>query len=201
VTDRQFLWGLSNGVGVFAIAGAFWLGLGIAFAATQIGSLACTLGSAVQVGIGGALFWAAVRLRRKSGFRRSELRQVRERSPETRRIITVLRWTTAGQTALIGFAVWVCIRSGAEQQIWSAIALVVSLHLIPLARVFHVRAYYATGVAGGIVSTVTIAGLTRPHVITPLAIGMATVMWLSAVYLLWNADRIAKRAIKEPWAV
>jgi hypothetical protein len=28
MTDRQFLWGLSSGVTVFAIAGAFWFGLG-----------------------------------------------------------------------------------------------------------------------------------------------------------------------------
>jgi hypothetical protein len=75
VNERQFLWGLSNGVTVFAIAGAFWLGLGIGIDAIKIGGLACALFTVLQVGICAALLWAAVRLRRRSGFRGSELRQ------------------------------------------------------------------------------------------------------------------------------
>jgi hypothetical protein len=51
VTDRQFLWGLSNGVTVFAIAGAFWLGLGIGTVATNVGWLVCALSTAVQAGV------------------------------------------------------------------------------------------------------------------------------------------------------
>jgi hypothetical protein len=34
-----------------------------------------------------------------------------------------------------------------------------------------------------------------------LCCGMGAVMWLSAVYLVWRADRIAAAAIREPWAV
>ena len=202
MNERQFLWGLSNGVTVFAIAGAFWLGLGIGIAATKVGWLVCALSTALQVGICAALLWAAVRLRRKSGFRGSELRQGGgRRSPETQHILARLRWTMAGQTALIGFAVWVCVRADSEQLIWPAIALVVSLHLIPLAKIFHVRAYYATAAAGSIVSIITITGLTGPYAVAFLAAGMATVMWVSAVYLLWNADTIAARALGERWAV
>jgi membrane protein implicated in regulation of membrane protease activity len=75
VNEGQFFWGLSNGVIVCAIAGAFWLGLGIGTVATEVGWLVCALSTVLQVGVCAALLWAAVRLRRKSGFRASELRQ------------------------------------------------------------------------------------------------------------------------------
>jgi hypothetical protein len=202
VNDRQFLWGLSNGVTVFAIAGAFWLGLGIGTVATDVGWLVCALSTAVQVGVCAALLWAAVRLRRRSGFLASELRQGNGRgTPETQHILTGLRWTIAAQTAVVGLAVWACVRAAAEPLIWPAIALVVSLHLLPLARIFHVRAYYATAAAGSAVSLVAFAMETHPYGVVFLAGAMATVMWLSAWYLLVNADKIAARATGERWAV
>jgi hypothetical protein len=201
MSERQFLWGLSNGVMVFAITGAFWLGLWIGTAAPRIGGLVCAVSTVLQVGICAALLWAAVRLRRKSGFRRSELRQAEgRRSPETQHILAGLRWTIAGQTALIAFAVWACVRAGSEQLIWPAIALVVSLHLIPLAKIFHVRAYYGTAAAGSVVSIMSITGLAGAYAVESLAAGMATVMWISALYLLWKADAIAASAVGERWA-
>jgi len=51
MSERQFLWGLSNGVMVFAIAGAFWLGLWIGTAAPRIGGLVCAVSTVLQVGI------------------------------------------------------------------------------------------------------------------------------------------------------
>ena len=204
MNEGQFFWGLSNGVIVFAIAGAFWLGLGIGTVATEVGWLVCALSTVLQVGVCAALLWAAVRLRRKSGFRASELRQSDgHRKPETRRIVTGIRWTMAGQTALIGLAVWACVRAEAEQLIWPAIALVVSLHLVPLARIFHVRAYYATAAAGSITSllVLVLARGTGSYAVVSLAGGMAIVMWVSAVYLLRKADRIAARAVGERWGV
>ena len=84
MNDRQFLWGLSNGVIVFAIAGMFWLGLGIGSVATKVGWQICAVSTALQVGVCAVLLWAAVRLRRKSGFHASELRQRDgRRKPET----------------------------------------------------------------------------------------------------------------------
>jgi hypothetical protein len=202
VNDRQFLWGLSNGVMVFAIGGAFWLGLGIGLTAPKVGWLVSALGTALQVGICAGLLWGAVRLRRRSGFRSSELRQEGGgRAAETRHIMAGLRWTVAGQTVLIALAVGVCLRADREPLIWPAIALVVSLHLIPLAKVFHVRAYYATAVAGSGVSIVAITALTGLPAVAFLAVGMATVMWGSAVYLVRNADTITARALGERWAV
>jgi ABC-type nickel/cobalt efflux system permease component RcnA len=31
--------------------------------------------------------------------------------------------------------------------------------------------------------------------------GLAAVMWLSATYLVWNADKITTGAVREPWTV
>ena len=200
MNERQFLWGLSNGVMVFAIAGAFWLGLWIGTAAPRIGWLACGELTILQVGICAALLVAAVRLRRRSGFRGSELRQAEgRRSPETQHVMAVFCWAVVGQTALIGIAVWACVRTGSAQLIWPAIALVVSLHLIPLAKIFHVRTYYGTAAAGSIVSIITFTGWAGTYALAFLTFGMATVMWVSAIYLFWNADAIAASAVGERW--
>jgi hypothetical protein len=200
--ERQFLGGLSGGVSVFAIAGAFWFGLGISAVPTNAAWQIFALLTAFQVGGCAALLWAAVRLRRKSRFTASDPGQVDERQKaETRHIMTGFRWTVAGQAVLIGSAVLWCVLAHAEPQIWPSIGLVVSLHLIPLARIFHVRAYYLTAGAGSIVSLIAFTGLTDPYRLACLCAGMAVVMWVSAVYLLSNADRITNRAMREPWAV
>ncbi len=203
MNDRQFLWGLSNGVTVFALAGAFWLGLGIGTMASKVGCgwLVCAPLTVLQVGVCAGLLWAGFRLRRRSGFRRSELRQGDgRRTPEAQRILVGFGWTVAGQTGLIGLAVWACVQAGAEQMIWPAIALVVSLHFVPLARLFHVRAYYVTAAAGSSVALVGLAMGTHRYAVPSLAGAMAIVMWVSAVYLLGNADKIAARGVGERWA-
>jgi hypothetical protein len=201
MTDRQILWGLSNGVTVFALSGAFWVGLGIGMAA-QVHWSVVTLGTVVQFAGCASLIWAAMRLRRKSGFRRADLRALAGRDQaETRHIKAALLWTMLAQTLLIGAAVWACVQAHAESRIWPSIALAVSLHLVPLARIFHVRAYYGTAVIGTIVA---VAGLVAPsgtYSVPALGAAMATVMWLSAVYLLAQAECLAKRAKHEKWAI
>jgi hypothetical protein len=202
VNDRQFLWGLSNGVMALAVAGAFWVGLGIAMVATRVHWSVCALSTLLQAGGCVALLWAAVRLKRKSGFRASELR--RSGGPndrETRHIVTGLAWTVAAQSVLIGVVVFACVRAHAEQIIWPSIGLVVSLHLIPLAKIFHVRAYYGTAIAGSLASLATFARGSDPYAVAYLGGGMAAAMWVSAVYLLSNAGRITQRSVAEPWAV
>jgi len=202
MTNRQFLWGLANGVMVLAIAGAFWLGLGIGMFASQIGGLACAALTAFQVAGCGVLLWGAIRLRRRAGFHRSELRLGDGRARlETRHVVAVIRWTTGLQALATAGAVWWCVRAHADRFIWPSIGMIVSLHLIPLARVFHVRAYYVTAVAGTAVSLVAVAFLPRAYALLGLATGMAAVMWISAAYLLTNAAGVAERALRDEWAV
>jgi hypothetical protein len=202
VNERQFLWGLSNGVTALAVAGAFWIGLGIGMVAPRVHWLVSALSMVVQVGGCASLLWAAVRLRRKSDFRRSQLRQSNGRNGmEARHIVAGFAWTVVVQTVLIGSAVFLCVRAHAEQMIWPSIGLVVSLHLIPLGKIFHVRAYYGTAVIGSLVSLATFAMGRDLYAVVYLGGGMAAAMWVSAVYLLSNASRITGRALREPWTV
>lgn len=89
MNSRIFLWGLSNGVMMLSIAGTFWLGLGIAMAAARVHWLVSALSTGIQVGGCAALLWAAVRLRRRSGFKRSELRQSNGRATAEARHILI----------------------------------------------------------------------------------------------------------------
>jgi hypothetical protein len=202
MTDRQYLWGLSGGAMVLAIAGTFWFGLGLSRMLTpQTDWRVWTLVTLLQVGACAALLVAAFRLRRRSGFSRAEFRRPDEpQRAENRRIRMWFGWATAGEGLLVALGVWWFVHTNAVERIWPWIGLVVSLHLIPLARVFRVRAYYAAGIAGSLISLVAFVELARPHALAYMSGGMAIVMWLSAAYVLSNADRITSRAMREPWA-
>ena len=85
--------------------------------------------------------------------------------------------------------------------IWPSIGLLVSLHFVPLGKIFHVRVYYGTGGAGSLLSLATFASGMGPNAVPFLAAGMAVVMWGTAIWLLCNTGRIADRALREPWSV
>jgi hypothetical protein len=199
---RQFLWGLGNGVMMLAIAGAFWLGLGISVLAPSMSSLMLGLSTAVQLAGLLVLLWAAIALRRRSGFHRSELRDANGRlTPEARHIMGVFIWTTSGQAGLIFVSVWACVSFRVEGLIWPLIALAVSLHFIPLARIFHVRAYYVTGAFGSLVALAALAvGRGDATAAAWFGPALAVVMWGTAVYVRRNADDLAARGARESWA-
>ena len=202
VNRRLFLWGLANGATMLALAGAFWIGLGVGMVAPRSHWVVSALGTAVQLSGVVWLILAARRLRHRSGFRRSELRQLDGiAQAQKQHIIKCMAWTTLGQALLIGLLVWTCVRVHAEQLVWSSIGAVVSLHLLPLGRLFHVRAYYATGISGVVVSGAGLAASGSPYGVASLGVCMATVMWVSAGYILAAADRIADQSCAESWAV
>jgi hypothetical protein len=201
MNTRQFLWGLGNGVMMLAIAGAFWLGLGIAAAAPSMGGLLLGFSTAVQIAGLVLLFWAAIRLRRRSGFHRSELCDASGRlTPEARHIMGVFIWTTSGQAGLIFVSVWACVSFRVEGLIWPLIALAVSLHFMPLARIFHVRAYYVTGALGSLVALAALAvGRGDATAAAWFGPALAVVMWGTAAYVLRHADGLAARGAGEQW--
>ena len=186
---------------MLALGGAFWIGLGVGMAGQQGYWAASTIGMVVQIGGAVWLIWAAVRLRRRSGFQRAELRRLEGVAADQKRhILRWMQWTVLAQTLLGGLLVWLCVRAQAEHLIWAAIGTVVSLHFAPLGKIFHVRTYYVTAIAGTIVSVVGLAVSGAPWGVTLLGLGMAAVMWASACYVLLHADRIADRACTEEWA-
>jgi hypothetical protein len=120
---------------------------------------------------------------------------------EMRRMIAGFLWTTLGELSLIGMGVWWSLRANRQELMWPWMGLIVSLHFIPLARLLHVRVYYVTALVGIIISLVAFIGLRIPHNLAYLGGSMAAIMWLSAAYLVRNADDIASKAVREPWAV
>jgi hypothetical protein len=188
----QFLWGLSTGVTVLGIAGAFWLGLGLGPAARAIGLVPWLTVLAAMLGGVAAFLVSASRLRRRSGFRASNLQR---KNPQTQRIIIGF-WTVGLiEAMLVGTAILLCLHFKREDLMWPAIGVAVSLHFAPLARLFKVSEYYVTGAVGTLVSIMALVAPLGPSRLVWLGAGMSAIMWISAMYLVHSADAIATRSL------
>jgi hypothetical protein len=189
MTGRQFLWGLSNGVTMLAIAGAFWLGLGIGMVAGRVHWWVPAVTTPIQAGGFITLVYLAFNLRKKSGFHASELQRLAGADAlETKHIMTRFWQTVVAQALLISLSVW------------PAIGLVVSLHFIPLARIFHVRIYSFTGLAGSLISLGEGLMSKDTNTVFYFGVGMAAAMWIPAFHILIKAPQITECALKEKWA-
>ncbi|MEO8482586.1 MAG: hypothetical protein ABI634_10280, partial [Acidobacteriota bacterium] len=106
-----------------------------------------------------------------------------------------LRWSALAQSLFVVLAVYLCLRNDRRDLVWPAIGLVVGLHFLPLGRVFRVPAYYATGSAAAAVSLAALTGTLGSSFLAVFAAGMGTAMWVTVIYLLRNADRVAAAGI------
>jgi len=188
---RQFMWGLSNGVLVLTVAGGFWLGI--------IGSIVRRpeiLGPAGVIGLA-LLLWGFVRLRRKSaGFSLAEMKNgTEEQRSSLRRIRRGFRWAILIETVLCSVAVGSVEYLDRLDLLWPALGIAVSLHFLPLGRLFRVSRYYFTGIAGTVVCLVAMVAFHDPANGLFAAAGMCLNMWGTAAWLLATSDRIAARAI------
>jgi|SRR5215469_11612562 len=153
MTTSLFLWRLSGGITFLAMAGLFWLGWGLGQAALKAGWVAWCAFLVVWITSGATILWAAIQLRRRSGFKYSHLRQGDARlQAETWRMLRAWVWITMAQTVAVGAGVLWCVRTKRFDLVGPVIGLVVSLHFAPLGRVFHVRLYYVTALVGSVVS-------------------------------------------------
>jgi hypothetical protein len=196
---RQFRWGLSGGASALAIAGFFWYGISLGIITTKLGWLIWGLSTGLQAGITASILWAAVRLRRRSGFTPGVVAPSERQRRTTRRILRVFGWIVFVQAILIGSAIWWCLRSGRSNMIWPWMGLIVSIHFAPLARLFRVRAYYVTALAGTMISLWGFIGLSEVRQLAWFGGAMAAVMWLSGWYVIRNADQITERGLTEEW--
>ena len=202
MTDRQFFWGLSNGIIVLAIAGTFWLGMAIGPHFGEVGWGMAAAFTLVLYGPCAWIIWLAIRLRLRFGFKRSELKQGDERQrAETHRIMVGFIRIVIAQTVFIALAVPLCLRLDHEELLGPWIGLIVSFHFIPLGRIFHVRTYYVVGIIGSAISLVAFSALFGVGRLMFLGGTMCVLLWLSAAYILWRADRIGAKAIHEGWRV
>jgi len=186
---------------ILGMAGMFWLGWGLGQTALKAGSVAWCAFLAVWIASGAAIVWAAIRLRRRSGFKYSDLRQGDARQQaETRKMLRAWVWITLAETVAVGLGVLGCVQTKRLDLIGPVIGLVVSLHFAPLGRIFHVRVYYVTALVGSGVSLAAFILPTGSHPHELFCSAMALVMWVSAVYVIRNANRIAQKATQEAWA-
>jgi hypothetical protein len=195
MTKAQFLWGLSSGVLVCGLAGAFWAGMGLGPGAYAAGVVPWLLVLTTMFGGAAASVRSARSLRRRSGFRASDLRRT---DPQTRRMIIGLRIVGLIELALVGAAVLLCLYFERRELIWPAIGVAVSLHFAPLGQLFGVSAYYATAAAGTVVSVTALAAPLGPSRLAWLGAGMSAIMWTTTLYLVYSADTIAERSLASP---
>ena len=190
---RQFMWGLSNGVLILTVAGGFWLGI--------IGSIVHRAEILGPVGISGIvlLLWGFVCLRRKSaGFSLAEMKNgTEEQRSSLRQIRQGFRWVMLIETVLCSVAVGSVEYFHRLDLIWPVLGIAVSLHFLPLGRLFRVKRYYFTGLAGMVVCLVAMVAFNAPANAVVAAAGMCLNMWGTAAWLLARSDQIAVRAIAE----
>jgi hypothetical protein len=108
---------------------------------------------------------------------------------------------TRSQGVLVALGVLLCFCLGHEDLVAPWIALIVSLHFIPLGRIFHVQAYKFVGIVGCAISIAAFSPAFGVDRLIFLGGAMGLLLWLSAVYLVRRADRIGAKAVSEPWNV
>jgi hypothetical protein len=195
---RIFLWGLSNGIIALTVAALFWLGLALGPSADKVEWFVDALVMLLVYGSCGVCIWGAIRIRLRSGFQRADLKPSDpDQRAENRKIVLGFIKVVVVQAVLVVLTVVWCLQSASQEVMWSLIALIISLHFIPLGRIFQVRPYYFVGAIGGVLSLASFAPFIAPYRVMYLGVGMGIVMLGSAAFLLWKADEIALRASGE----
>jgi hypothetical protein len=195
MTERQGLWGLSNGAFALALSGFVWvsLGLGVGFfpaVATRGLSYVFPPLAIVNLVLFVVLVLAGVRLRRRAGgFRFAD---TPHHDQETRSIAQRFQWVLLAETVFIASAGFLAFEFQRGDLAWSWIAVVIGVHFLPLAWVFRVRIYYVTGIASIVVALLAIAVFDEPPRTLVLGYGMGVVAWCTCAYLVWNAEGIAR---------
>jgi hypothetical protein len=188
----QFVWGLSNGVNVLSIGGAFWMAL----AAWTLGASVLLVAAVPILLLSGILIWRGRILRRRApGFSRASVRAAPKGS-SIRRIGVTFQIVGTAQTFGIGLLVLLCWILHRTDLIWPLIGLVVSLHFLPLAWLFSVRPYYMLGVFGtgiAVTSLVTFSGGAKT---VAVGLGLGLLMSGCALYLVANAAALADAALR-----
>lgn len=192
MSREQFIWGLSNGVTVLAVSAAFWLGL----AAWTSGPGILLIAAAPILPFSGLLAWRAQRLRRLApGFSRANLRSAPKGS-SIRRIGLAFNLVGTAQTLSVGLVGFICWKLNRFDLLWPLIGLVISLHFLPLGRIFNVRPYYVLGVLGSAVALISILGFSGGARTVAAGLGLGLLIGGCAAFLVANAAAIADTALQ-----
>ena len=171
---------------------ASWMGL----AAWTLGAGVLLVATPAILLLSGLLIWRGILLRRQApGFFRASLREAPKGS-SVRRISLGFQAVSATQTVsiwLVGFTCWYLHRS---DLIWPLIGLVVSLHFLPLGRLFSVRPYYVLGILGTAVVLTSLLGFNGSSRSVAVGIGLGLVTTGCAVYLVAFAPTLGDAALQ-----
>ena len=195
---RIFLWGLSNGISALSVAGLFWLGLALGPYADRVDWYVDALVMLLVYGSCAACIWGAVLIRRRSGFKREDLKSSNsDLRTGNRKTVIAFLGVVVIQALLVGSAVIVCNHYDKPDLIWSFVALIVSMHFVPLGRIFGVSFYYWVGILGCIAAIGSFA-CPAPYRMMSVGIAMGTLMLASSAYLVWRGDALAPSAEENP---
>lgn len=195
IAYRQFLWGLSNGIVMLTLGGAFWAGMAVWASVADWREGWPALAAVILCAL--ALLAAGLRVRRSSaGFRLSEAMADPLSRERTMQIRVGFRWASIAQTALVVLAVASTHTLGRDDLLWPAIALAVSLHFAPIGWLLKMKPYYATAITGSIVAILAMAiprnGIEDQARLVWLGTGMSAINWLTAIFLVWRAESLAQ---------
>jgi hypothetical protein len=194
-TYNQFMWGLANGIVVLAVAGGFFLGA--ASAAAPVTFIQWTGLALTALGLL-LLLRAGAGIRRKaSGFRLADLKKGTEPQRQLgRRLSRFFRWIILIEWTFFGVVSFLCHHFGADELTAPLIGLIISLHFVPLARLFRLPSYYATALFGAGFSVLSIL---LPAVRLPvLCVGLGLTMWVTALDSVRRSEQLAARWRDEP---
>jgi hypothetical protein len=192
---RRSVWSLSTSAVTLSVAGLGWFGYALWYRG-QPALWMFLLGATLSLGGFALLIVGSLRLRRKAGGYR--LPKLSTLEPAQRLTVQAEKrqwqWISAGQTVGAAASGWGASHFHHPELTWSLIALVVSLHFIALGRAFRTPTFLWTGGAGVCVSLWATLMLSGSGRFLFLGVGMGTATWLSAIYILWNADNLADQA-------
>lgn len=184
-TYREIAEGSSRGALFMTIFGTIWAAAGagtLGGAATVAVLLPCCVLAAAL------LVWAARLGNGARGFPRDDSPQARGRHGRIDRRFNLV---FALQGIAIALAVFLLVRNNLGTFVPAAVALIVGVHFFPLAELFRVRAYHATGAALCVLALV--AFFLEPAVRLPVVgLGCAATLYATAAYILAAGSRAAR---------
>ncbi len=186
--------GRAYGVMFFAGFGSLWMLLGLA-AMHRLNWLTGTLILAVLL----TLVLPALCLRRQANARRGAGSATEDDVARERRVRRAFNRINAAQYVAIPFVILCMNLLRRPEWIAPGIAVVVGLHLLPLAQLFRTRANYITGAALIAYAVFTMAALPRAAVPSLAQLGTAAILLVSvACSLLGSRAALTAQAQSQP---
>jgi Ca2+/Na+ antiporter len=190
VTREHFIWGLADGVTVLSIAAAFWVGL----AAWTAGPTVLLISAAPILLLCALLIWRGSLLRRQAvGISRASFRHA-PRGSQIRKVGALYSAVGTAQFLGIVFVAFICWTTSRPDLTWTLIALVVSLHFVPLGWIFNVRPYYVLGVLGIAIALISLLAFNGSGRTVAVGLGLGLVVGGCAAYMVANAGVLADAA-------